>query len=257
MEISQQLEIKNLKLTFGGICALDGLNMEIRKGEVVGLVGPNGAGKTSLINVINGLYRPDEGQIFFEGDEITWLSTTETVRRGISRTFQHVELFRGMNVLENLLLACSIRGRNNLFRAVVYWGAGQKEEMAYRHQAEEVIDFMELEAYRKWPVESLPIGVAKQVGVARALCMKPKLLLLDEPSSGMNREEKENFARFLLRIKHTLGISMLWVEHDMKLIGDIADRIVVMHYGKQIANGTVKEITANPAVLEAFWGKSE
>ena len=251
-----QLEVKDVTIVFGGIKALDGVCLKVMASEVVGLVGPNGAGKTSLINVVNGLYRPEQGKVLFDGRDITGLTSEHIVKMGIARTFQQVELFRGMNVLENLLLGCSIFERANIFKSALYWGPGQKQEMAYRRQAEEVIDFMELEPYRKWPVESLPVGVAKLVGVARALCMKPKLLLLDEPSSGMNRDEKENFARFLLRIKYTLNISMLWVEHDMKLIGDIADRIVVLHYGKQIASGSIQDIAASPAVLEAYWGKT-
>jgi branched-chain amino acid transport system ATP-binding protein len=251
-----QLEVKDITISFGGIEALNGVSLYVMPSEIVGLVGPNGAGKTSLINVVNGLYRPQQGKVLFDDRDITGFNPESIVKLGIARTFQHVELFRGMNVLENLMFGCGVSGHNNIFKSALYWGPGQKQELAYRRQAEEVIDFMELEAYRKWPVESLPIGVAKLVGVARALCMKPKLLLLDEPSSGMNRDEKENFARFLLRIKYTLGTSMLWVEHDMKLIGDIADRIVVLHYGKQIASGSIQEIAASPAVLEAYWGKT-
>lgn len=250
-----ELEVKELELSFGGIKALDGVSLEVGQGEIVGLVGPNGAGKTSLLNVVNGLYQPERGRVVFLGRDIIGLGAEKIVRMGIARTFQHVELFRGMNVLDNLLFGCSSTRDNNIFKGAVYWGLGQKDELEYREQAEEVIDFMELELYRKSPVGSLPIGVAKLVGVARALCMKPKLLLLDEPSSGMNRDEKENLARFLLRIKYTLGIPMLWVEHDMRLIGDIADRTVVLHNGRKIAEGNIDELTANKEVTEAYWGK--
>ncbi len=251
------LRVNDLALGFGGVQALEGLSLEVDGGDIVGLVGPNGAGKTSLLNVINGLYRPQRGNVFFQGRDITGLKPKDIVKMGIARTFQHAELFRGMSVLQNLLFGCAAARRGNIFSEAVYWGWGQKEELEYRRRAEEVIDFMELEVYRQWPAGGLPIGVAKLVGVARALCMKPKILLLDEPSSGMNRDEKEDLARFLLRIKYTLRIAILWVEHDMKLIGDIADRIVVLNYGRQIAEGSIEEISANPVVQEAFWGKGD
>lgn len=250
------LEVKDLELSFGGIQALAGVSLEIKNGEIIGLVGPNGAGKTTLLNVVNGLYQPQKGRVIFRSQEITRLGAQKIVRRGISRTFQHAELFRGMSVLDNLLFGCAVTKRNNILRAAIYWNLGQKEELNYRRQAEEVIDFMELGLYRKSPVESLPIGIAKLVGVARALCMKPKLLLLDEPSSGMNRDEKENLARFLLRIKYTLGVAMLWVEHDMRLIGDIADRITVLHNGRKIAEGDIQGLSLNPLVAEVYWGKN-
>ncbi len=255
MQSEIQLRVKDLELSFGSIKALDRVNLEVKQDEIVGLVGPNGAGKTSLLNVINGLYTPQSGKVFWLGQDITGLGAEKIVRMGVARTFQHMELFRGLNVLENLLFGCAATQHNNIFKQALYWGWGQKEETKYRRQAEEVIDFMELELYRKWPVENLPIGVAKLVDVARALCLKPKILLLDEPSSGMNRDEKENLARFLLRIKHTFGIAMLCVEHDMRLIGDIADRIIALHYGRNIAEGNIQEIIDNPRVVEAYWGK--
>ncbi|MFH1640252.1 MAG: ABC transporter ATP-binding protein [Chloroflexota bacterium] len=255
MESQPLLQVKDLYLRFGGIQTLSGVSLEVREGEIVGLVGPNGAGKTSLLNVVNGLYKPQKGVVLFRGRETTRLRMEEIVRMGIARSFQHVELFRGMNVLENLLFGSSAVKRSSIFKAALYWGPGQKDELNYRRQAEEVIDFMELELYRKWPVSRLPIGVAKLVGIGRALCMKPRLLLLDEPSSGMNRDEKENLARFLLRIKYTLGIAILWVEHDIRLIGDVADRLAVLHYGRKIAEGNISEVARDPAVAAAFWGK--
>lgn len=249
------LEVSKLGKSFGGIRAVDDVSFDIRKGEIVGLVGPNGSGKTSVLNIISGLYKPDSGRVIFEGKDITRMSPNRVASQGIARSFQLVELFRFMTVLENLLLGCHSAIKTNIFSAGIYWGFSQKQELSFRKHVEEIIDFMELERYRKHLVGSLPIGVQKLVGVARALCMNPRLMLLDEPSSGMNRQEKEDMARFLLRIKYELGIPIVWVEHDMKMIGDLADRLVVLHYGCKIAEGSLDEVRQNAKVAQAFLGE--
>lgn len=254
MEKQPLLKVEELELRIGGILAVDNVNFEIYAGEIVGLVGPNGAGKTSVLNVINGIYRPDKGSVSFEGKEITKLPPHKIARLGIGRSFQLMELFRGMTVLENLLVGCHPVMKSNLFASGAFWKLGQKEELAFRRRVEEIIDFMELETYRKQEVGSLPTGAQKLIGVARALCMQPKILLLDEPSSGLSRDEKEDLARFLLRIKYEMGIPILWIEHDMGLIGELADRLVVLHYGKKIAEGAWSEVSQHPDVVSAFSG---
>lgn len=255
MEDSLPLEVKELSLNFGGIQALDGVGLELRPGEILGLVGPNGSGKTCLLNVVSGIYRPSHGQVLFLGRDIAGLLPHQRAALGLGRTFQNIELFPGMTVLENLLLGCHTAMKSNLFSAGFFWGLAQKEEVFFRRHVEEVIDFLELEMYRKMMVAGLPLGVRKLVGLGRALAMRPKVLLLDEPSSGMNRQEKEDFARFLLRIKYALGIPILWVEHDVKLIGDLADRLAVLHYGKKIAEGSLEEVIRHAEVIQAFLGK--
>lgn len=250
------LQVQNLKLHFGGIKAVDDVSFDVLSGEIVGLVGPNGSGKTSVLNIISGLYKADGGKVIFDGKDITRVAPHRIAGMGIARSFQLVELFRLMTVLENLLLGCHTAIKSNIFSAGIYWGLAQKQEIAFRERVEEIVDFMELERYRKHLVGSLPIGVQKLVGVARALCMQPKMMLLDEPSSGMNRQEKEDMARFLLRIKYEMGIPIMWVEHDMKMIGDLADRLVVLHYGNKIAQGTMEEVRQNPKVAQAFLGET-
>jgi branched-chain amino acid transport system ATP-binding protein len=256
VEDGVRLEVRDLNLSFGGLQALEGVSLQLRGDEILGLVGPNGSGKTCVLNIINGIYKADSGRVIYEGRDIIGLPSHQIPALGIGRTFQNVELFPHMSVLENLLLGCHTAMKSNIFSAGVFWGLGQKEEIAFRRWVEEIIDFLELERYRKQPVSGLPFGVRKLVGVGRALAMRPRVLLLDEPSSGMNRQEKEDLARFLLRIKYELGIPMLWVEHDMKLIGDLADRLAVLDYGRKIAEGSLEEIISNPAVVHAYLGKS-
>ena len=256
MEKHIPLKIEGLSLNFGGIQALDSVGFELRPAEILGLVGPNGAGKTCVLNVISGIYRPSKGKVLFEGKDVVGLRSHKIAVLGMARTFQNVELFTNMTVLENLLLGCHTAIKTNLFSAGIFWGLAQKDECNIRYRVEEVIEFLELEMFRKFPAAGLPLGVRKLVGLGRALVMKPKVLLLDEPSSGMTRQEKEDFARFLLRIKYELGVPMLWVEHDMKLIGDLADRLVVLHYGRKVTEGTLAEVISNPQVIEAYLGKS-
>lgn len=256
MEGQALLRIQNLRLNFGGIKAVDDVNFEVLSGDIVGLVGPNGSGKTSVLNIISGLYKPNGGKVIFDGKDITGIAPHRVASLGIARSFQLVELFRLMTVLENLLLGCHTAIKANIFSSGIYWGFAQKQEIAFRQRVEEIIDFMELQRYRKQLVGSLPIGIQKLVGVARALCMQPKMMLLDEPSSGMNRQEKEDMARFLLRIKYEMGIPIVWVEHDMKMIGDLADRLIVLHYGCKIAEGSLEEVRQNPKVAQAFFGEA-
>ena len=248
------LEVENLSLSFGGIKALQEVSLTVRKGEIFGLVGPNGAGKTCILNIVNGIYKQDSGKVTFKDEDITGIHPTEVVRLGIARSFQQIELFRGMTVRENLLVARHTATKSNIFSAGIFWGLARKEEITATLRVEEVLDFMELGRYRKQPAGMLPYGAQKLVGLARALCTEPKLILLDEPSSGMNREEKEDLARFLLRINIELGISILWIEHDIKLIGDLAERIAVIHYGRKIGEGPIEDILASPEVCEAYLG---
>ena len=251
------LAVRDLHLSFGGLRALDGVTLEVQERDLFALVGPNGAGKTCILNVVSGVYRAQQGFVSFEGWDVGRLPPYQIAKLGIARTFQGVELFKQMTVLENLLLGRHIHMRTGVLTGGLWWGPAHREEVEHRRRVEEVIDFLELERYRKVLVVNLPFGVQKLVGVARALAMEPKMMLLDEPSSGMNRQEKEDLARFLLRIKYDRGITMLWVEHDMQLVGDLADRMAVLHYGRKIAEGEPREVTSNPEVIQAYLGEPE
>ena len=248
------LSVEALRLAFGGLQVLAGVSLSVRRGEIFALVGPNGAGKTSVLNCVNGIYRADSGRIRYAGEEITSRPPHRIAQRGIARSFQLVELFRHMSVLDNLFLGRHIHMRTGIATGGLYWGPASREEAAHRKKVEEVLDFLELAPYRKRPVVNLPYGVQKLVGIGRALAMEPRLLLLDEPSSGMNRQEKEDLARFMLRIKHEQDVTMLWVEHDMQLVADLSDRIAVLHYGRKISEGTPHEVRTDPLVVEAYLG---
>ena len=224
----ETLVLEDISLNFGGLTVLDGLRLETRPGEILALIGPNGAGKTSVLNCISGIYRPAGGRIVFEGQDITGLKPHSVARRGIARTFQHAELFPHLSVLDNLLIGRHTRFNTNILSEGIFFGPVRRQEVEHRRRVEEILDFVELQRYRKQPVAALPFGIQKVAGFARALAMEPKLLLLDEPSAGLNREEKEDLARFILRIKHDMGITMLWVEHDMQMVADLADRIYVV-----------------------------
>jgi branched-chain amino acid transport system ATP-binding protein len=252
--MDELLSVEELRLSFGGLRVLDGVTLSLRRGEIFALVGPNGAGKTSVLNCVNGIYRANSGRIRYAGAEITGRPPHRIARLGIARSFQLVELFRHMTVLDTLLLGRHIHMQTGLGTAGLYWGPARREEAAHRKKVEEVLDFLELGPYRKHPVVNLPYGVQKLVGIGRALAMEPRLLLLDEPSSGMNRQEKEDLARFMLRIKHERGVTMLWVEHDMQLVADLADRIAVLHYGRKISEGAAGEVLNDPLVVEAYLG---
>jgi len=250
-----ELEVDALSLHFGGLQVLDHVSLRVERGELFALIGPNGAGKTSVLNCISGIYR-GEGAIRFQGKTISGLAPREIARLGVARTFQHGELFADMTVLENLLAGRHARIRTNPLAEMLYLPGVRREEVRQRTAVETIIEFVELERYRRAPVGTLPFGIQKIVGFARALALEPAVLLLDEPSAGLNREEREDLARFILRIKHELGIAMIWIEHDMQMVADLADRIHVLDHGQSLAEGAPGDVLRHPAVIDAYLGSS-
>ncbi len=248
-----ELVVENLSLRFGGLHVLDGVSFEIEPGELFALIGPNGAGKTSVLNCISGLYR-GSGRIVFAGHDITGFAPAEIAARGLGRTFQHGELFPHMTVLDNLMTARHARVATSLVSELLFTPAVRREEAHHRAKVEEIIAFVELERYRHASVDALPFGTQKLIGFARALATEPRLLLLDEPSAGLNRDEREDLARFVLRVKHDLKIPMIWIEHDMQMISDLADRAHVLHYGRTLAAGATRQVLSDPRVIEAYLG---
>ena len=249
------LTVKDAVLSFGGIKALDQVSFEARSGEITAIIGPNGAGKTSLFNIISGFYRPQRGQILFDGVDITRMRADKRANLGIARTFQNLALFRGMTVLDNIKLGGHIRLRSGFWASGWFYGSAQREELVLRAQIErDVIDFLELDHIRNAPVAILPYGLQKRVELGRALAMQPNVLLLDEPVAGMNREETEDMARFILDIQERWGTTILLVEHDMGMVMDLANQVVVLNFGRQIASGTPDSVQHNTAVVEAYLG---
>jgi branched-chain amino acid transport system ATP-binding protein len=251
-----ELELERLSLRFGGLTVLDQVSFSIGKGELFALIGPNGAGKTSVLNCINGIYRGD-GDIRFRGTRIAGREPHVIARMGLARTFQHGELFPQMSVLENLLTGRHVRIRTNPVSEMLFLPAVRREEVRNREAVEHIIELVELEPYRHAPVAGLPFGIQKLVGFARALALDPLLLMLDEPSAGLNRDEREDLARFILRIKHQLGMTMVWIEHDLQMVADLADRIHVLDYGRTLAEGPPTRVLRDPRVVAAYVGTVE
>ena len=251
------LEVKNISLSFGGLKALTNISFDIRKGEVRAIIGPNGAGKTSMLNVINGFYHPQEGTITYKGQARRKMRPHNAARQGIARTFQNVALFKGMSTLDNIMTGRLLKMRTNLLLQAIYWGPNLKEEVRHREFCERIIDFLEIQAIRKTPVGRLPYGLQKRVELARALAMEPDLLLLDEPMAGMNVEEKEDMCRFILDVNEEFGTTIALIEHDMGVVMDISDRIVVLDYGRKLADGPPDEVRNNEDVIRAYLGAGD
>jgi branched-chain amino acid transport system ATP-binding protein len=249
------LEIRDLHLSFQGVKAIDGVSLHVDDGELFAIIGPNGAGKTSLFNSINQVYRPQEGEILWKGESLMGLKPNVTAERGIARTFQNIALFPHMTVIENLLTGRHVRMRSGWLAGAVWFGKAKKEEIENRAIVEDIIDFLEIEQWRKYPVGLLPYGIQKRVELGRALAMDPELLMLDEPVAGMNLEETEDMARFILDVQDELGIALILVEHDMGLVMDIADRVLVVDFGKAIATGPPSEVQRDPNVVKAYLGE--
>ena len=252
-----KMAAQKISMLFGGVSAITKLSFELQEGEIFALIGPNGAGKSTVFNCINGIYKPTRGNIFFEGEEITNLRPHRIARKGIARTFQNIALFRNMTVLDNLLLGRNLHLKAGVIRGGLFLGKALREELANREVVERVIDFLEIESVRKKLVGSLPFGIQRRVELGRALAMDPKLLLLDEPVSGMNVEETEDMARFILDINEEFGMTILLVEHDMGVVMDISDRILVINFGEKITEGKPEVVAKNPLVIKAYLGEGE
>ena len=250
------LEVRNISLSFGGVTALEDISFDIRRGEVRAIIGPNGAGKSSMLNVINGFYHPQQGEIWFDGKIRHHMRPHEVAKLGIARTFQNIALFKGMTTLDNLMTGRIIKMRANILWQEVWKGPAEREEVEHRQRVEEIIDFLKIQSIRKTPVGKLPYGMQKRVELGRALAAESKLLLLDEPMAGMNLEEKEDMCRFVLDVNEQFGTTIALIEHDMGVVMDISDRVVVLDYGKKLADGSPDEVRNNKAVIDAYLGVS-
>ncbi|MCF6095007.1 ABC transporter ATP-binding protein [Microaerobacter geothermalis] len=251
------LRIEEISLHFGGVAALSHVSFAVEKGEIFALIGPNGAGKTSMLNCISGLYHPSAGKIIFDGSDITKIPAYKRAEMGIARAFQNIELFKHMTVLENLMLGRHVRMKSGVISGGIYWGKTRKEEEENRYAVEEIIDFLEIEHIRNSPVGTLAYGLQKRVEVGRALALEPKLLLLDEPMAGMNAEEKEDMARFILDIHEEKNTTIVLIEHDMGVVMDLSHHVAVLDFGRLIGFGTPKEVQENPQVIEAYLGEEQ
>jgi branched-chain amino acid transport system ATP-binding protein len=248
------LEVSNISLAFGGVKALTDISFDVREHEVRAIIGPNGAGKSSMLNCINGVYTPQQGRISFRGQTFSHMNSRQVAEMGIGRTFQNLALFKGMSVLDNIMTGRNLHMKTNLFQQAIRWGAAEREEIAHRAFVENIIDFLEIQAHRKTPVGRLPYGLQKRVDLGRALAMEPKVLLLDEPMAGMNVEEKQDMSRFILDVNDEFGTTIVLIEHDMGVVMDISDRVVVLDYGKKIGDGTPDEVRQNEDVISAYLG---
>jgi branched-chain amino acid transport system ATP-binding protein len=251
------LVTEDLQLRFGGITALDGVSFTVNRGELFAVIGPNGAGKTSIFNCLNGVYRPQRGSIRLEGTELVRKSPAAIAELGIARTFQNLGLFTNLSVIDNLMLGRHHLMKTGFFSGALWWGKAKREEIEHREQVEGVIELLELEAHRHTHAGLLPYGIQKRLELGRALAMEPKVLLLDEPVAGMNLEETEDMARYILEARETLGLSMILVEHEMHLVMDLADRVMALDFGKPLATGTPQEIQSDPRVIEAYLGGAQ
>jgi branched-chain amino acid transport system ATP-binding protein len=248
------LDVRNISLRFGGVKALTDITFDVREHEIRAIIGPNGAGKSSLLNCINGVYQPQEGEIALRGQTFQHMKPRKAAEMGVARTFQNLALFKGMSVLDNIMSGRNLKMRTNLFQQAMHFGAAQREEAAHRRVVEEIIDFLEIQAYRKTPVGTMPYGLQKRVDLGRALAMEPQVLLLDEPMAGMNVEEKQDMSRFILDVNDEFGTTIVLIEHDMGVVMDISDRVVVLDYGRKIGDGVPDAVRADPEVIKAYLG---
>ncbi|HEV7914636.1 MAG TPA: ABC transporter ATP-binding protein [Albitalea sp.] len=250
------LEVKNISLAFGGVKALSDISFDVREHEIRAIIGPNGAGKSSMLNCINGVYQPQQGSIALQGRSFSHTNPRQIAEMGVGRTFQNLALFKGMSVLDNIMTGRSLRMKSNLLLQAIRIGPAEREEIRHREAVERIVDFLEIQPYRKTPVGRLPYGLQKRVDLGRALAMEPRLLLLDEPMAGMNLEEKQDMCRFILDVNDEFGTTIVLIEHDMGVVMDISDRVVVLDYGRKIGDGTPDEVRRNPEVVNAYLGTS-
>ena len=248
------LDVNNISLNFGGVKALSDISFNVREHEIRAIIGPNGAGKSSMLNCINGVYTPQQGRITFRGQTFSHMDSHQVAVMGVARTFQNLALFKGMSVLDNIMTGRNLRMKSNLLLQAIRLGPAEREEIAHRKRVEEIIDFLEIQPYRKTPVGQLPYGLQKRVDLGRALALEPQMLLLDEPMAGMNVEEKQDMCRFILDVNDEFGTTVVLIEHDMGVVMDISDRVVVLDYGKKIGDGTPDEVRNNPEVISAYLG---